>query len=160
MKKNLRSLNAIFIVLNLIIYTGLTFNLTKKEPVAVGSVKKEKTVNITKPNLALEIVDPPRGNHFPYGQCTWYVATKRNVPWNGNAGDWYANSQKFGRKVGNIPKQGAILVTREGPVGHVAYVEKVISSQILITEMNNPFWGRVTTRQLNPQSLPVIGYIY
>src|ERR1022692_2069758 len=28
------------------------------------------------------------GNHFAYGFCTYYVATRRCVPWLGNAGSW------------------------------------------------------------------------
>ena len=28
-------------------------------------------------------------NRFPWGYCTWWVASKRYVPWNGNAWQWY-----------------------------------------------------------------------
>src|SRR5258708_32025130 len=46
---------------------------------------------------------------FPVGWCTWYVATKRNVTWRGDAGFWYANASAQGYPVGPTPKVGAIM---------------------------------------------------
>ena len=33
--------------------------------------------------------EAPGSNSFAYGFCTWYVATRRNIPWMGNAIDWW-----------------------------------------------------------------------
>lgn len=106
------------------------------------------------------IVDPPLYNNFPFGQCTWYVATKRNIPWNGNAINWYQNSIKVGRKVGNYPIKGSIMVTRESVYGHVAYVEEVSKEYFTVSEMNNPIWGVVSKRKIKPGDLPIVGFIY
>ena len=37
---------------------------------------------------------------FPWGWCTWYVATRRPVPWSGNAIEWYGNARAMGYPVG------------------------------------------------------------
>ena len=86
-------------------------------------------------------------NNFPYGWCTWYVASRRYVPWNGNAGDWYYNAQAMGYATGSQPAVGAVLVTNESWWGHVAIVEAVYGSTILISEMNGVAgWGVVGSR--------------
>jgi surface antigen len=82
------------------------------------------------------------------------------VPWGGNAKDWYYNAQKFGRKVGKEPRKGAILVTRESWYGHVSFIESVDGNKFTVSEMNNPFWGKVTRRTLTVKSVPVVGFIY
>src|SRR5215471_1229233 len=68
------------------------------------------------------------GNHFPWGWCTWYVASRRYVPWNGNAGTWLWGARAFGFPTGSTPRVGAIMVTAESIWGHVAYVESVASN--------------------------------
>ena len=70
------------------------------------------------------------GNHFAYGFCTYYVATRRCVPWLGNAGSWYIAARQMGYKEGRTPVAGAIVVFWPGvdgvsSEGHVAYVEAV-----------------------------------
>jgi len=86
-------------------------------------------------------------NNFPYGWCTWYVASRRYIPWNGNAGDWYYNAQAMGYATGSEPQAGAIIVTNESWWGHVAIVEAVYGSTILISEMNGTAgWGQVDYR--------------
>ncbi len=104
----------------------------------------------------------PRGrNHFPYGYCTYYVATKRYVPWSGNAGAWLYNSRYYGYSTGYVPRTGAIVVTTESWVGHVAYVEAVKGNYITISEMNGPAgWGRVGWRTIPAYGGVVRGYIY
>jgi surface antigen len=100
-------------------------------------------------------------NRFPYGYCTWWVAHKRNIPWNGNAHQWYGNAQAYGRSVGRTPVPGAVLVTWESPVGHVAYVESVNSDgSFNISEMNYRGWGVASTRTVTTGSVPLIGFVY
>jgi surface antigen len=88
-------------------------------------------------------------NKFPYGWCTWYVASRRYVPWRGNAKQWPASARAYGYSVGRVPVPGAILVTGESWWGHVAYVESVHGSTITVSEMNYVGWGRISTRTLS-----------
>ena len=101
---------------------------------------------------------------FPFGQCTYYVATRRDVNWSGNAAEWYGNAQSSGHAVGQIPQPGSIMVTWESPLGHVAYVESVNpDGSFVVSEMNNRGLGGlgvVDTRTVTPGSVPLIGFIY
>ena len=100
-------------------------------------------------------------DHFPYGQCTWYVASRRPIPWNGNAGDWFGAAQALGWPTGTTPQPGAIMVTWESWYGHVAYVESVnADGSWVVSEMNYAGWGQVDRRTIKPGSLPLIGFIY
>ena len=73
---------------------------------------------------------------FPYGQCTYYVATRRAVDWSGNAINWW-RAARGKRAEGHVPVQGAIVVFNIGWVGHVAYVEHVnLDGTFVISEMN------------------------
>jgi surface antigen len=100
-------------------------------------------------------------NHFFYGQCTWYVASKRFVPWFGNAIEWYANAQQYSFAEGQAPKVGAIMVTSESGYGHVALVEAVYpDGSWKVSEMNYQGWGMVDYRTIRPGGVPLIGFIY
>jgi surface antigen len=99
-------------------------------------------------------------NRFPYGWCTYYVASRRNVPWSGNAGDWYWNAQVAGYAVGRTPAPGAIMVTGESGWGHVAYVESVSGGSFTVSEMNYNGWGVVSSRTITTSSIPLYGFIY
>jgi surface antigen len=101
-------------------------------------------------------------NHFPWGQCTYYVATRRNVPWNGNAWQWFGAAQSYGMATGSRPRPGAIMVTWESRYyGHVAIVEQVYGDgSYLISEMNYRGLGIVDYRHIIPGQVPLIGFIY
>lgn len=99
-------------------------------------------------------------NRFPYGWCTYYVASRRNVPWSGNAGDWYWNAQRSGYSVGRAPSPGAIMVTGESGWGHVAYVESVSGGSFTVSEMNYAGWGVVSRRTITTGQVPLYGFIY
>lgn len=99
-------------------------------------------------------------NRFPWGYCTWWVAHKRYIPWRGNAWQWYGNSQAYGRAVGKTPVVGAVMVTWESSVGHVAYVESVNGNTFTVSEMNYVGYGRTSTRTITTSSVPLIGFIY
>jgi len=101
---------------------------------------------------------------FPYGQCTWYVATRRHVTWAGNAWVWYAAAAGI-RPEGHVPVQGAIVVFATGWAGHVAYIEHVnTDGSFVISEMNyygnGGGWGRVDRRTISSSDATIIGYIY
>ena len=103
----------------------------------------------------------PIPDKFPYGQCTWYVASRRPIPWSGNAGDWFAAAEARAWPTGQTPQPGAIMVTWESWYGHVAYVESVnADGSWVVSEMNYAGWGMVDHRTIKPGSLPLIGFIY
>ena len=100
-------------------------------------------------------------NHFPFGWCTYYVASRRYVPWSGNAITWLWGARAFGFATGSVPRVGAIAVTAESVWGHVAYVEEVSSGgSFLVSEMNYYAWGVVDFRRIVPGQVPVLGFIY
>jgi hypothetical protein len=100
------------------------------------------------------------GLHFPWGYCTWYVSTRRQIPWSGDAWSWYGAAISMGYNVGSAPRPGAIMVSKEGPVGHVAYVESVDGSYFTISEMNFRGYGVVDQRTIRIGSIPLYGFIY
>lgn len=102
-----------------------------------------------------------KSNAYPYGWCTYYVASKRYVPggW-GNASSWLSSAQRSGYATGSAPAVGAIVVTSESWMGHVAYVESVSGNMITVSEMNYKGWGLVSRRTIPAHSGVVRGYVY
>lgn len=105
---------------------------------------------------------------FAYGYCTWWVASRRPIPWLGNAWQWWGNARAFGMAEGTTPRPGAIMVmgiSRSSPQGHVAYVESVhTDGSFTVSEMNwwgvpGGGWGRVDYRRVTSMA-GVIGFIY
>ncbi len=109
------------------------------------------------------------GNHFAYGYCTYYVATRRCIPWFGDAWQWWGNAAAYGYAEGHTPAVGAVAVWgRYGssPDGHVAYVEAVgpndgvPAGSFLISEMNYSGWNRVDRRVVADNAPGLLGFIY
>jgi peptidoglycan DL-endopeptidase LytE len=118
-------------------------------------------------NFAVKVLNcclgPYVNNKFPVGWCTYYVATKRNVTWTGDAGYWYQNASYQGYPVGPTPKPGAIMVTWESWAGHVAYVESVNpDGSWVVTEMNWVAFDVIDQRTIKPGQLgsKLVGFIY
>jgi len=104
-------------------------------------------------------------NHFPWGFCTWWVAHKRDIPWSGNAWEWWWQARQYGYAEGNVPKVGAIMVqgvSGWSPVGHVAYVESVNrDGSFTVSEMNYGRWGVMDLRTITSlHGLDLLGFIY
>jgi surface antigen len=83
----------------------------------------------------------PRDDAFPWGQCTWYVASLRDVTWGGDAWEWLDGARAAGMSTGMSPRPGAIVVWGRGNgysgYGHVAYVVSVQGpSQFTVDEAN------------------------
>jgi surface antigen/LysM repeat protein len=98
---------------------------------------------------------------FPWGQCTYYVSTRRKVSWSGDAWTWFRNARAVGRPEGRLPVQGAIVVMWGSWVGHVAYVEQVYpDGSFQISEMNMRGVGVVDQRTVTTGSIDLIGFIY
>jgi surface antigen len=136
-----------------------TEGTNKRVSVVDGSVVSTETpVEIVKP-VTYTVANG--SNHFPYGYCTWYVASKRQVAWYGNAITWYSQAISYGLSVGNSPAPNAIMVTRESSLGHVAYVEAVNpDGSWVVSEMNYVGWGITSSRTIRPGTIPVIGFVY
>ena len=115
---------------------------------------------------------------FAYGDCTWYVATQRCIPWGGNANAWYYNASRLGYNEGAVPEVGAVAVWDQGQgganawYGHVAFVEAVGPSlgvgsvaavpagDFEISEMNWGNWDQVDYRVLPDSAGYFQGFIY
>ncbi|MGH7722721.1 MAG: CHAP domain-containing protein [Candidatus Dormibacteria bacterium] len=127
--------------------------------------------------LAAGNAPPQRGggsscaNHFAYGQCTWYVASRRCIPWVGNADQWYGNAARMGYPEGHQPQVGAVVSFWPGgdgasSIGHVGYVEAVgpasgvPAGEFKFSEMNYNGWDRVDYRVLPDNSSGIQGFIY
>ena len=109
------------------------------------------------------------GNHFAFGYCTWYVATRRCIPWLGNAWDWWRNAAAAGYAEGQRPQRGSVVVwgrSGSSPEGHVAYVEAVgpdggvPAGSFLISEMNYRGWDQVDYRTVPIGAPGILGFIY
>lgn len=101
------------------------------------------------------------GNSFPYGYCTWYVASKRHIPWNGNAGTWLYHAKAAGYSTGRSPQVGAVMVTTENRYyGHVALVVGVSGGSFTVSEMNYTGFGKVDRRVLSTSDGAIKGFIY
>ena len=115
---------------------------------------------------------------FAYGDCTWYVATQRCIPWGGNANAWFYNASKMGYAEGSVPEVGAVAIWNQGQgganawYGHVAYVEVVgpdlgvgsvavvPAGDFEISEMNWGSWDHVDYRVLPDTASYFQGFIY
>ncbi len=99
---------------------------------------------------------------FPFGQCTYYVATKVPIPWHGDAWTWFGSALAAGWAVGATPRVGAVMVTWESRIfGHVSYVEAInADGSWLVSEMNYVGWGVLDQRTVRPGSVSLIGFIY
>lgn len=97
---------------------------------------------------------------FVPGQCTWYVARKRCIPWAGHAKSWIANAQRLGFTISSNPAVGAVISTREGGWwGHVSYVESFDEETVTFSEMNHTGPWVITKRTLKRNDRRIIGYI-
>lgn len=99
-----------------------------------------------------------------WGNCTWYVASYKNVNWRGNANRWMANARKKWHATGSNPTVGAIVQFAgrgyNPYYGHVWIVIDVTKSHIIVSDMNYRRLGEVTTRKVPRNDRTIQGYIY
>ena len=102
-----------------------------------------------------------KNNAYPYGWCTYYVASRRYVPggW-GNAQSWLSSARRSGYATGSKPAAGAIMVSSESWIGHVAYVESVSGNSFTVSEMNYKGWGITSQRTISSSSSRIMGFVY
>jgi len=106
---------------------------------------------------------------WAWGNCTYYVASYKNVNWRWNANQWLRNAAKKGHKVvygraASYAKPWAIVVL-EGRwynlrYGHVAIVMEVKKNYMIVSEMNYRRINQVTYRKVPLNSRNITGYIY
>jgi len=101
------------------------------KPIAVAPV--QQTTTTTKARTTTVRGSNVPSGWYPYGQCTWYVWTKRSVGnWN-NASSWLWQARRDGYATGSTPQVGAIA----WQPGHVAYVSSVHSNgTVTVSEYN------------------------
>lgn len=97
-------------------------------------------------------------NGYDWGNCTYGVASWIRVPGDlGNANTWDDKARLEGYMVTSVPKPGSVAQTDAGYYGHVALVEAVNGSQVLIKEMNSLGLGAIDERWV-PEG--TFNYIY
>lgn len=111
--------------------------LTEKENILPGK---------TKSHIVIKKYLSPLGTN-----CVNYVKSKKQIP-NGLG----TMNQKISKITNKKPEKGKIGVTKEGPVGHMVFVEEVKEETLIISE-GNWLHGYITWREI-PKSL-VIGYL-
>lgn len=135
-------------------------------PVVAGSVAASVAVTLPAGERRELFSWVPEGgypNTFPFGQCTWWAAHNHRVTWSGNAADWLANARAQSVATTKSPSLGAIAVFRPGgpysELGHVAIVVRVETDAYVVSEMNAPRWGVVSTRRILWPDPHVEGFI-
>lgn len=132
-----------------------------RAPVAAGQTPAPGTTSGSNTSRAFNKYYYSSGAHsFPWGWCTWYVASRRHVPWGGNAGTWLYHAKAYGANIGRAPKVGAIMVSGESRWGHVGIVESVSGGSFTISEMNYKGFGVVDRRTISTGAGFVKGFIY
>lgn len=98
---------------------------------------------------------------FPYGYCTYWAASQAGwIDFHGNANRWPGNAAAVGHSVGkNLAAPGAIIVTNESFVGHVAFVTGVKDNKVTFTEMNFKGRGVVSERTLDLSNPKIVTFI-
>lgn len=90
---------------------------------------------------------PVPGNGYDWGQCTFFVKTKRPDIGNywGNADQWGYSARAAGYEVNNTPTVGSIGVATN--YMHVVYIEAVNGDgTVTLSEMNYVSLGVISTR--------------
>lgn len=114
------------------------------------------------------------GNGYDYGQCTYWVALRRQqignpVPSNlGNAITWVELAKQAGLATGNEPRKGAVIWTPPSMMsgyyasyGHVGFVEDVLpDGTVKVSDMNVKGWNVVSSRTLTSDQARAYSYIY
>lgn len=111
--------------------------------------------------VSYSLAPAPWPNRMSGGQCTWYIANRRYIPWLGNAWQWYGQAQAAGWSTGQAPRAGAIEVAWLSGFGHVAWVETVLDANTwIVTEMHYVGLWTVDRRVVHRGSENLIGFVY
>ena len=98
------------------------------------------------------------------GNCTWYVASYKNVDWRWNANQWIKNAQAKGHATGSTPKVWAVVAFEwrgyNPRYGHVGIVMDIKGSDIIVSDMNYRRPYEVTYRKVPISDRAITWYIY
>lgn len=136
-----------------------------------ASTNIKKTKHIKNENISSGLVYKSRWRK-PYSwawwNCTYYVASHKNVNWRWNANQWMRNAAKKWHKIvrgrGFKPKLWAIVVL-EGRwynlrYGHVAIVREIREDYMIVSDMNFRKLNQITYRKVSLNSRNITGYIH
>jgi len=139
----------------------------KRAPVRYASRNRSNLKKIVTPyvNIAWRFkLKWRRPYSWAWWNCTYYVASYKNVDWRGNANRWLRNARAKWHKTWHTPRVGSI-VSFEGRwynprYWHVAIVMDVKKDYIVVSEMNYRRINEVTYRKVNLNDRRITGYIY
>lgn len=111
--------------------------------------------------------DPMENNTYDEGECTYYVFDRIKADgmmiartW-GDAEHWANRAQDDGYLVNDIPKEGSLMQTESGKIGHVAYIETVYDDGSFdISEMNFLEAYEVSERTISAKQASDYKYIH
>jgi surface antigen len=111
--------------------------------------------------------DPMAQNTYDNGECTYYVfdrvkddGKKIERGWH-DAENWAERAKEDEYTVNKTPKEGAVLQTEDGELGHVAYIENIKDNGALeISEMNLEESYEVTERIIDPEDIDKYLFIH
>ena len=140
-----------------------------------------KPVYAAKPSVSRAVGSSSGGSQFvnssgrynlvwrpPYSgapwNCTWYVASHKNVNWRWNANQWMRNARAKWHATGYNATVGAIVQFAgrwyNPYYGHVGIVVDVTSTHIIVSDMNYRRKYEVTTRKVPRYDRSIQWYIY
>ena len=141
-------------------------SIYKKKPLYVKKTYKTKKSYI-KQKVTTKWLYPLKW-HKPYswawGNCTWYVASYKNVDWRWNANQWLRNARKKWHVTWNYAVKWAIVVLwwrwYNRRYWHVAIVRDVKKDYLIVSDMNYRRLWQVTIRKIKRYWSHIKWYIY
>lgn len=111
--------------------------------------------------------NPMENNSYDEGECTYYVFDKIKEDgmmieqsW-GDAEHWAKRAADDNYVVDNTPKEGALMQTERGEIGHVAYIETIHSDgSFKVSEMNFIEAYKVSERIITTEEAADYKYIH
>jgi len=101
---------------------------------------------------------------WAWWNCTYYVASYKNINWRGNANRWLRNARAKWHKTWNTPTVWAIVAFEwrgyNPRYGHVALVMDIKWDSIIVSEMNYRRINEVTYRSVKINDSRITWYIY
>jgi len=94
------------------------------------------------------------------GSCMPYARSRSGLPISGSACTILNRLDDYGLSYREEPAVGTVVVTSEGPCGHVAVVEEIKEKTIVISEQNYKGLYVVSERELAIDSELIQGYVY
>jgi len=140
---------------------GDSLDTLRKEAAEKAESDKQSQIEASRRLRSQSTNQSAVGGTYPYGYCTYWASQEKGIPGGfGNAKNWLVSAKNYGYQTGQTPEEGAVVVTSESSLGHVAYVEEVTDTTIEVSEMN--YIGRgVVSRRVIPRDYRAIrGYIY